>query len=136
MSKYVIRIHRGPCLGDLSFEQDGKEVYSTTCCWDLKHKIPAKKYYGFKTRMNTKKDSVTGMNRPGIWIPGVPHYHGIFIHEGNTKNYDTIDVWSDGCIILERKEMMKIWDTITPHDAVVVEIEDGLDVKNFLQKRF
>jgi len=135
MSKNVIQIHRGPVLGDLSFEQDGKEILSATCCWDLKHKIPAKKYHGYKTRMSTKKDSVTGMNRPGIWIPGVPSYQGIFIHEGNTTNYDTRDVWSDGCIILERKEMMKIWDSIKTTDEVSIEIEDGLEVKNFYQKR-
>jgi len=140
MSEYVIRIHRRPSLGDLVFEKDGKEVHSTTCYWDLKNKIHAKTYkWCSATRMATKKDSVKKLqNRPGIWIPGVPHYGGIFIHEGDTSNYDTIDVWSDGCIILERKDIMVIWNSITPKSSynVVVEIEDGVEWKNFLQKKF
>ena len=139
MSKYVIRIHRRPSFGDFVFEKDGKEVLSTTCYWDLKKKIRAGKYKWCRaTKMSTKKDSKDKTKkRKGIWIPGVPFYQGIFIHEGDTTNYDTIDKWSDGCIILEYNDMERVWNSITPKsDYVVVEIEDGVDIRNFLSKKF
>ena len=138
MPNYDIRIHRGSLQGDLSFKKDGKEVFITKCSWDPKDKINAGVYiWCTATRMSRKKDSkFTLKNRPGIWIPRVPQYQEIFIHEGKLQNYDTVDKWSDGCIILERKDMMRIWNSITPKNFrnVIVEITDEASLKDFYLK--
>jgi len=140
MSNYVIRIHRRPSLGDFVFEKDGKEVLRTTCYWDLKHKIRAGTYkWCSATRMARKKDSKDNTKkRKGIFIPGVLYYKEIFIHEGVPTNYDTIDAWSNGCIVLEYNDMERVWNSITPKSGwnVVVKIEDGPTWKNFIQKKF
>ncbi len=98
----------------------------TTCWWDAKNRIPGGTYADCsKTRMATKTDSVTGEARPGIFLPSaVAPDTGkatIFIHEGKDPS------WSDGCLVIERAQMMRLWNAIQPADArnVTVEVTDG-----------
>ena len=74
--------------------------------------------------MATKKDSVTGKNRPAIFLPTAvapdTNKNTIFIHEGKNSG------WSDGCIVLPRDEMMRMWNSIEK-DAknVTVQVIDA-----------
>ena len=124
MEEYSIRVLRGPSRGMLVYANEPLRV-STTCWWNLKKKIPPGTYpYCYATRMATKRDSVTREKRPGIYIPCVPGFEGIFIHEGNSP------AWSDGCIVIRRREFMKIWNDISPKNGwnVTVIIQDGVAV--------
>jgi hypothetical protein len=122
MAEYTIQVLRGPGRGLLVYA-NGSLAVKTTCWWDLKKKIPPGTYtFCYATRMKTKLDSVTGQKRPGIYIPCVPGFEGIFIHEGKNA------AWSDGCIVARRKEFMKIWNDITPKNGwnVTVVVKDGV----------
>jgi hypothetical protein len=115
-SSYTISVDRtGPDTGRLKFAS-GAVTVDTTCWWDPEVTIAAANYAGCsKTRMDSKTDSVTGEKRPGIYLPQavVPGngQHTIFIHEGRDAS------WSDGCIVIDRAEMLKLWTAITPMDG-------------------
>ena len=125
-TSYVISVTRsGSDSGRLTFS-DGDVKIDTTCWWDPGNVIAAGTYGGCsKTRMATKKDSVTGLRRPGIFLStAVSPKTGeqtIFIHEGTGPN------WSDGCIVLTRDEMMSMWNRINPMDGknVTVVVTDA-----------
>ena len=75
-------------------------------------------YSGAITYMSKKEDSVTGGPRPGIFlnIPG----RQIFIHEGTSK------AWSQGCIVIPRDVMLKIWNYIDDNgdrDRYVINVD-------------
>ena len=125
-AKYTITVTRtGTDRGKLVFSS-GLVSISEDCYWDPAVKIAAATYVNCsKTRMSSKKDSVTGQPRPGIYLPDavVPgtDNHSIFIHEAKDAS------WSDGCIVLDRDKMMKMWDEISPSDArnVTVYVTDA-----------
>ena len=111
--------------GRLTFSHGGVMV-STTCWWDPGNAIGTGNYTACsKTRMATKRDSVTGLQRPGIFLPSaVSPRTGrteIFIHEGRDPS------WSDGCIVIDRDEMMRMWNHIEPSDGmnVTVRVSDA-----------
>lgn len=119
----VTRLRRDE--GRLDFSGGGIEV-STTCWWNPDRRIAARTYLECsKTRMATRTDSVTGERRPGIFLPtAVAPDTGqstIFIHEGKNAS------WSDGCIVINRDEMMRLWNAISPEDArnVTIEVRDA-----------
>jgi hypothetical protein len=125
---YEVIIKRGKNKGTLFFHSAGVTV-DTTCWWDPKVKIDAAPdgYLCWKTRMNTKKDSVTKEKRPGIWFgkdikyaKGTRKSNAIFLHEGKNA------YWSDGCIVCDRTEFMKMWDAIGPNTQphVLVKVTD------------
>src|SRR5262245_1225813 len=128
MASYEIVVKRSGTSGTLSFSAGDVSV-ETTCWWDPAVVIDANAdgYLSYATRMSTKKDSQTGENRPGIWLgKGVKYSHGtkksnaIFIHEGTSA------AWSDGCIVANRSEVLKIWNAISPKDNanVLVKVTD------------
>lgn len=123
VAAYEIKVIRGSDKGRLLFTYGGVSVDSD-CWWDLERKITAGTYQQCSaTRMATKEDSVTGDRRPGIYLPTAlapdTGNKTIFIHEGNNAS------WSDGCIVLPRDQMMRIWNVI-PKDAqnVTVSVTD------------
>ncbi|MCV0397345.1 MAG: L,D-transpeptidase [Rhizobiaceae bacterium] len=127
MASYEITVRRNGAAGKLEFTGGGVSV-NTTCWWDANHVIVAGEYPSWRTRMNSKKDSVTKEKRPGIWLgKNVPYgdgsktSDGIFIHEGTGPS------WSDGCVVLKRDEMMKMWNAIIPDGTanVLVKVVDG-----------
>ena len=114
MTDFTITVKRSGHSGQLAFESDAVKV-DTKCWWDPAVVIEAGDYECYATRMATKKDSVTGENRPGIWLgKGVKYAKGtktsdaIFVHEGKNAS------WSDGCIVAARGEVIKIWNAINP----------------------
>lgn len=115
-SAYTIDVERTAVdSGKFKFSGGGV-VINTICWWDKNVKIAAANYVGCsKTRMDSKLDSVTGDKRPGVYLPQavVPgtSNHSIFIHEGKDAS------WSDGCIVLDRDEMLKMWSAISPMDG-------------------
>lgn len=115
-SSYTISVDRtGPDSGRLKFTSGSVSV-DTTCWWDPEVRIGAANYAGCsKTRMDSKTDTVTGEKRPAIYLPQavVPGTGNrtIFIHEGRDAT------WSDGCIVIDRAEMLKLWTAIAPMDG-------------------
>lgn len=90
--------------------------------WDPDVKIASGTYVKCsKTHMKSKKDSVTGELRPGIYLPDavVPgtDNHSIFIHEGKDAS------WSDGCIVLDRDRMLAMWNEIIPSDGMNITVK-------------
>ena len=119
MSTYLIQVSRQKSEGELRFAYNSL-VVKTTCWWDLNNKIPAGTYRGCSaTTMSTKRNSAGGA-REGIFIPGVPGHSQIFIHMGTSA------AWSDGCIVIDETEMLRIYNAITPKNGhnVTVEISD------------
>lgn len=133
---YEIKVVRGENQGTLSFKSGSISV-STPCWWAPKVKIEAGTYAGYATWMANKTDgSATDQDCPwlnakkrrvGIFLgKGVPvanstsHLDGIFIHKGTSAKE------SDGCIVADGNEVLKIWNAITPKDSqnVTVIVED------------
>ncbi|WP_444930769.1 L,D-transpeptidase family protein [Microbulbifer sp. SSSA002] len=106
--------------GVLTYDYGSVSV-STECWFELADPIPAKTYIGCAaTRMATKKNS-RGKQREAIYIPdGQTKRRGIFIHMGSSP------AWSDGCIVIEEEEVIKIWNSIQPKEArnVTVVVKD------------
>lgn len=125
-STYTVTVTRtGNDSGKLAFSS-GSVSINETCFWDPDVKITSGTYLKCsKTRMKSKKDSVTGELRPGVYLPDavVPgtDNHSIFIHEGKDSS------WSDGCIVLDREKMMEMWNEITPSDGnnITVKVVDA-----------
>lgn len=123
---YTVTITRtGNDTGTLQFSSGGVNL-NEICYWDPAVKITAGTYTQCsKTRMQTKRDSVTGELRPGIYLPTAiapdTGNYSIFIHEGKDAS------WSDGCIVLDRSRMMEMWNEISPKDGrnLSVRVVDG-----------
>jgi hypothetical protein len=90
------------------------------CWWDVQKKIPAGTYRHCSATTMTNKRNSRGAPRESIFIPGVIGYSGVFIHMGTGPS------WSDGCIVIEEKEMLKIFNKINPKNGhnVSVSIKD------------
>ena len=120
--KYIINILRGPTEGILRFRVPGVSV-QTPCWWDPEVVVDPGVYLNCAaTHMTNKKDTVTGQPRPGIWLgmqvpvnEGQRQARGIFIHEGKNAG------WSDGCIIIRREEVLKIFNAL-PFDERVATV--------------
>jgi hypothetical protein len=128
MAGFEILVKRGKSTGTMVFTA-GDVAVSTACWWDPDVVIEAKPegYSACATHMANKRDSLTGDKRPGLWFGrGVKYAHGtktsngIFIHEGSSAR------WSDGCIVADRAEILKIWTAINPKEqfVVTVRVED------------
>lgn len=119
MSSFLVQIQRGKAEGVLQF-QHNTLVVNTTCWWDLNNKIPAGTYRGCSATTMASKKNTAGGAREAIFIPGVPGHSQIFIHMGSNA------AWSDGCVVIEEPEMLKIYNAITPKNGhnVTVEITD------------
>jgi hypothetical protein len=123
---YTIYVDRGQNEGTLRFDGGGVHV-STTCWWNFAKRIPEGTYSGCSaTTMATKKNSI-GKPREAVTFPCVPGFSGIFIHKGTSD-----PIWSDGCIVIREKELLKIYDHITPKNGrnVTVVVRDTVVVKN------
>jgi hypothetical protein len=125
MADFEIRVKRGKTSGTMEFTAGDVSV-STTCWWDPDVKIDANEegYLACATHMANKPDSLTGGKRPGLWFgKGIKYAHGtkksngIFIHEGKNA------AWSDGCIVADRAEVLKIWTAINPKEQFVVSVK-------------
>ncbi|HET9902493.1 MAG TPA: hypothetical protein VFQ27_02185 [Xanthobacteraceae bacterium] len=130
MASYEINVIRYGKSGWLIFNSGDVSVF-TTCWWDPNVVIDENSdgYVAYATHMANKNDSVTHEKRPAIWLGkgvkyanGSRRSNGIFIHEGKNSG------WSDGCIVAERAEVLKIWNAIVPKetDNVLVKVVDGL----------
>ena len=129
---YEIVVNRSGFTGTINFSH-GNVVVNTPCWWDKDVVIEANDdgYLSYATRMAKKHDSVnTKEKRPAIWLgKGVKYAHGarssneIFIHEGKNAS------WSDGCIVADRAEILKIWLAIVPKETanVLVKVIDVAD---------
>jgi len=119
---YTINVVRGPDSGILTF-QHGNVSVDTKCWWDKDVKVDAGSYTAYATRMANKYDGYDGGKREGIWLgTGVPvndnarKSNGIFIHKGTSA------AWSDGCIVIEEAEVIKIWKAISPKEQPNVTV--------------
>src|SRR4051794_3737858 len=126
MADFEITVTRSGDSGTLEF-QYGTVAVKTTCWWDPEVVIDANAdgYVAYATQMPNKVNTATGKKpRPGIWLGkgikyayGTKSSNGIFIHEGKNAG------WSDGCIVADRGEVMKIWNTISPKEAANVLVK-------------
>lgn len=112
---YLIRVNRE--TRKLTFKNGSTEV-QTNCWWDKDNVIPAQMYHGCSnTRMRNKRNS-KGELREAIYLPDhLTGHTGIFIHMGTGPG------WSDGCIVIEESELLKIWNDIDPMDGRNVSVE-------------
>jgi hypothetical protein len=128
MKKYTINVVRNGPSGRLTFT-DGTVTVDTECWWDPEVVIDEGTYTGFATRMSNKSDGRPGpggkaQKREGIWFgrEKTPcnnralYCGGIFIHKGKNAK------WSDGCIVCNESEVLRIWDAIAPKEQGNVEI--------------
>ena len=110
---YTIEVKRNITKGTGTLKFKNGSVSVNTKCWfELENPIPAKKYIGCSaTHMRTKKNS-QDKKREGIYIPDKQtNRRGIFIHMGTNAS------WSEGCIVIKEKEMLKVWNAIHPKDG-------------------
>lgn len=115
---YTITVERGKATGTLTYA--GSVTVTARCWWDLMKKIPAATYTGCSaTTMSTKKNS-RGGPREAVYFPEVPGFRGIFIHMGTSAK------WSDGCIVINETDMLKIYNDIDPKNGrnVTVTVKD------------
>jgi hypothetical protein len=94
---YQITVYRtGPDSGKLTYEGDQVRGLVTGCWFDPHAHIPARTYPGCSaTMMHTKQ-------LPGIFIPNIPGFTGVFVHEGSSPKD------SKACIVIERDKLKKV----------------------------
>lgn len=114
---YTITVKRSLKTGSLEFT-DGTNTISATCYWNTAKKIPAGTYSGCSATTMTSKKNSKGQPREAVFIPNVTGYSEIFIHMGKPP----YEKWSDGCIVIEEPEMIKIYKAITPKNAHNVKV--------------
>jgi|GEM_PF-2485416 len=121
-SAYSINVARGSGdSGTLTFSNHSTQI-STTCWWDPSNRIAAGTYTrGSATLMHTKTDPLDPTKkRKGVYLPDAKSPQtgnaDIFIHEGKNAS------WSDGCIVIERSEMERLWAAIEPKDGFNVTV--------------
>ena len=120
MSKYEIYVWRKKTEGTPRFWGPGSYL-ETTCWWKLDNEIPAKTYTDCSATTMRKKLNSLGLPREAIYIPDEQTgKNGIFIHYGKNAS------WSDGCIVIVEKEMLKIYKAIKEKNGknVTVVVED------------
>ena len=119
---FTIQIRRGTDSGTLTFENAGTSV-NTPCWWDPEVKVDPGTYTGYATRMASKTDGRDGLNREAIWLGQHVPVNGnsrtsneIFIHKGKNAG------WSDGCIVCDSDEVLRIWDAVEPKEQGVITV--------------
>jgi hypothetical protein len=115
--RYTITIKRSIKDGDLTFT-GGVKTITAKCYWNPTKKIPAGTYSGCSATTMANKKNSKGMPREAIFIPNVKGYVGIFIHMGKPP-YQS---WSDGCIVLDEKKIIEIYNAILLKDGHNVKI--------------
>lgn len=120
---YVIEVGRNITSGTGTLKYSSGSVSVDTSCWfEIQNTITAKTYINCSaTRMDKKKNS-TGTPREGIFLPNdQTNRTGIFIHMGTSA------AWSEGCIVVDEQELLKIWNSISPKNAknVTVKIKNN-----------
>ena len=120
---YVIEVGRNITSGTGTLKYSSGSVSVDTSCWfEIQNTITAKTYINCSaTRMDKKKNS-TGTPREGIFLPNdQTNRTGIFIHKGTSA------AWSEGCIVVDEQELLKIWNSISPKNAknVTVKIKNN-----------
>lgn len=115
---YQIKIDRVAKEGTLTFNSPGTLV-TTKCYWDLEKKIPAGSYPNCSATTMARKKNTAGNPREAIFIPNVPGFSGIFIHMGKPP-YEN---WSDGCIVIDEIQMVKIYNAISPKNGHNVTVK-------------
>lgn len=118
MASYSITVKRGAQQGDLSYA--GSISVQATCWWDPQKKIPAGTYTGCSATTMATKTNSAGNPREAVFIPNVPGFTGIFIHLGTNA------AWSDGCIVINESDLLRIYNDITPKNGqnVTVVVQD------------
>jgi hypothetical protein len=115
--------------GTLSYR--GTIVHEAKCWWNPDKRIKATSYEGCSaTYMDKALASDKVSKRHGIFINGVVGFKGIFIHYGtNLTNLASLQQWSQGCIVLEEADVLKIWNDIQPKNGrnVTVQVMDGTE---------
>ena len=115
---YLIEVERDTATGKGRLSYSHSDITVDTPCWyQLENPIPEKQYTGCSaTHMATKKNS-KGKKREGIFIPDEQTgRQGIFIHMGTDCS------WSEGCIVIEESEVLRIWNSIEPKDGANVTV--------------
>ena len=114
---YNIEITRDALYGTLRFTNMS---LICRCWWDVQKKIPAGTYRNCSATTMANKRNSKGAPRESIFIPGVIGYSGVFIYMGTGPS------WSDGCIVVEEDNMLKIYRKIIPKDGqnVTISIQD------------
>jgi hypothetical protein len=120
--KYTINVVRDGVRGRVIFSHGAVEV-NTECWWDPKVVIDSGTYVGYATRMDNKHDGRGGKKREAIWFgKKIPvnrfkrYAKGIFMHKGTDAG------WSDGCVVCENSEILKIWDAVAQKDMPNIEV--------------
>lgn len=119
---YTIEVARFDQYGYLQFSANGVYVF-TQCWWKLEKRIEAGTYRGAATRMVSKTDGHDGGLREAVFIGNnIPLTRGgtasgIFIH----KDLNLKAGASDGCIVCDGHEVLKIWQQL-PYDEYKVDI--------------
>ena len=63
------------------------------------------------------------LQRHAIFLPNVSGYSGIFIHHGkNLTNPTSLAEWSQGCIVLDEPDVLRMWGDIAPKDGQNVTV--------------
>ncbi len=120
---FLIEVDRNVTNGTGALKYSSGNVSVDTPCWfEIQNSITAKSYIQCSaTHMDKKKNSI-GNPREGIYLPNdQTNRTGIFIHMGTSA------AWSEGCIVIEEQELLKIWNSISPKDAknVTVKIKNN-----------
>lgn len=114
---YTIDITRNTLSGTLRYSNLSIDC---KCWWDLQVKIPAGPYHNCSATTMTHKKSSKGSAREAIYFSSVAGHTQIFIHMG------TGPIWSDGCIVIEEKYLLQIYNDINPKNGknVTINIRD------------
>jgi hypothetical protein len=106
---YEITVTRGKdTTGKISCPAAG--VSDVVCYWKKEKRIPANTYLGCSTTIMASK------GYKAVFIPDVPGFEGIFIHQGSGPNA------SDGCIVTAKETVEKIWNAI-PRDQKNIDVK-------------
>jgi hypothetical protein len=117
---YKITVDRSASELDFFIGTERQANFPTKCWWDPKKKIPAGTYAGCSTtRMSKKNDTGGTGKRHGVFIPDVPGYKGIFIHEGKSA------AWSDGCIVCARARVVQIYEAVPLNGKNITVVVSG-----------
>ncbi len=129
----VVRSHKNK--GKLTYTGGTKDV-TCDCWWDPDDQISAGTYTKCSKTHLTNKTNSKGNPREGIYFPSVAGRNGIFIHYWPGEQAD-LSKWSDGCVCVLEKDMLEIWDDISPANGknVTIEVRDGVKTPSCLVPR-
>ena len=113
---FLITVYRtGRDSGTLAYDGDKEHNLVTPCWFDAKVRPAAKNYPTCSATM------MAARKWPAILLEDPPRLKGIFIHQGNDPS------WSEGCIVIPKPVLLRIWHDIQPKDAhnVSVTVVEG-----------